>query len=135
MTQHRLRRLRMTSGVRGLFTETRLTLDDLVYPLFVVEGTGVRREVGSMPGVFNLSLDEVDREARELADIGIRAVLLFGIPDKKDECGTGAYADNGIVQRAVQTIKAAAPGLYVITDVCLCEYTSHGHCGLLEAGK
>ena len=124
----------MTPGVRALFNETRLSVDDLVYPLFVVEGSGVRREISSMPGVFNLSLDELENEARELADLGIRAVLLFGVPDGKDEHGSGAYAENGIVQRAVQVVKRAAPAMVVITDVCLCEYTSHGHCGLLENG-
>lgn len=125
----------MSPQVRALFTETRLALDDLVYPLFVVEGSGIRREIASMPGIYNLSLDELENESRELADLGLRAVLLFGIPDVKDEHGSGAYAENGIVQRAVQTIKRAAPGLFVITDVCLCEYTSHGHCGLLEHDK
>jgi porphobilinogen synthase len=131
----RLRRLRMTPGVRALFTETRLTIDNLVYPLFIVEGTGVRREISSMPGVFNLSLDQLETEARELADLGIRAVLLFGIPNTKDEHATGAYAENGIVQRAIQTIKRVAPSLFIISDVCLCEYTLHGHCGLLEGGR
>lgn len=115
--------------------ETHVRGEDLIYPLFVVEGNGVRTEIPSMPGVFNLSLDELEREIAELARIGIRAVLLFGIPDTKDERGSQAYCDNGIVQRAVQVVKRAAPDICVITDVCLCEYTSHGHCGVLDEGQ
>jgi porphobilinogen synthase len=124
----------MTPAVRSLFCETTLTVADLIYPLFVVEGSGVRREIPSMPGVFNLSLDELEKETSQLASVGIRAVLLFGIPDHKDEHGSGAYNDKGIIQRAIQVIKRCAPEMYVITDVCLCEYTSHGHCGLLKDG-
>lgn len=132
---NRLRRLRMTSAARSLFAETRVDVDQLIYPLFVVEGSAIRREVGSMPGVFNLSVDELEEEVRELADLGVRAVLLFGVPDSKDGSGSGAYDDVGIVQRAVRAIKRATPQLYVITDVCLCEYMTHGHCGLLENGQ
>src|SRR5690606_20882361 len=114
--------------------ETRVTVDDLILPLFVVPGSGVRREVGSMPGVHQTSVDEAARDAAEAAELGIGAVLLFGIPESKDEVGSEGYAEHGVVQRAVAAIKEAAPGLAVITDVCLCEYTSHGHCGVLRDG-
>jgi porphobilinogen synthase len=132
MPETRLRRLRATPAIRSLLQENRVTLDDLIYPLFGVEGTAVRREIPSMPGVFNLSVDEIKREAEELATLGIKAVLIFGIPDAKDEQGSGAWQEQGIVQKTVQAIKSVAPDLYEITDVCLCEYTSHGHCGVLQ---
>jgi porphobilinogen synthase len=117
--------------MRGMLAETRLDPRDFVYPLFVTHGTGVRHEIPSMPGQYNLSLDQLPREARELKELGIPAVLLFGLPPHKDELGTGAYDDDGIVQRAVRTLKDADPSLLVICDVCLCEYTDHGHCGIL----
>jgi len=128
----RMRRLRRTATLRRLVRETRVSGDDLILPLFVVPGSGVRREVGSMPGVQQTSVDEAVRDAAEAAELGIGAVLLFGIPESKDEVGSEGYAEHGVVQRAVAAIKEAAPGLAVITDVCLCEYTSHGHCGVLS---
>jgi len=111
--------------------ETELSVDNLVYPMFVVPGQGVRREIASMPGSFNLSIDELVKEAREVAGLGIPAILLFGIPETKDKAGSSAYTENGIVQQAVRAIKAELPKLVVITDVCLCEYTDHGHCGII----
>ena len=128
----RLRRLRYNSGVRDMVRETLLTPKDFIYPLFVVPGSSFKKEVRSMPGVFQMSVDVVVEECKEVYDLGIPAVILFGIPEHKDELGTGAYHPQGIVQQAVRAIKKAVPGLVVITDVCLCEYTSHGHCGLLD---
>ncbi len=127
----RLRRLR-TFGLAPLVRETRLAPGDFVLPLFVRPGKGERRPIASMPGQFQLSCDELAREAKDLAKRGLRAVILFGIPAKKDARGSGAYARNGIVQQAVKAVRDAAPELGVITDVCLCEYTDHGHCGLLD---
>ena len=127
-----MRRLRRTSTLRAMTRETRLTPENFVYPLFVCPGEGVRKPVGSMPGVFNLSLHEVVREAKETHALGIPAVILFGLPEKKDEAATGAWEDNGIVQRAVRAIKQETPDLLVIADVCLCEYMSHGHCGIVK---
>lgn len=112
--------------------EEHLSVTDLIYPLFVVPGSGVRREVKSMPGVFQLSADEIVRECAEVKTLGIPAVILFGIPEHKDEKGSGAYDENGIVQRTIRDIKKEIPELVVITDVCLCEYTSHGHCGIID---
>ncbi|MFA5367250.1 MAG: porphobilinogen synthase [Dehalococcoidia bacterium] len=129
--QVRLRRLRRNEPMRRLFRETALGVDDLIYPLFVTHGRGVKREIESMPGVFQYSVDKLAREAKEIAGLGINAVLLFGIPESKDEVGSSAYKSNGVVQRAIRAIKKAAPDLLVITDVCLCEYTDHGHCGVV----
>ena len=128
----RLRRLRRTEAIRGLVRETRLSAESLVYPLFVCEGEGVRREVGSMPGVFQLSVDEAVREAAAARADGVPAVLLFGLPARKDAAGTLASDPEAPVQAAVRALKREVPGLVAITDVCLCEYTSHGHCGLLD---
>ena len=128
----RMRRMRRSEALRRLVRETRLSRDDLVLPLFAVPGTGVREAVGSMPGVFRLSADQIAEEAKAVADLGIPAVILFGIPEQKDARGSGADAADGVVQRAVAAAKRAAPELCVITDVCLCEYTDHGHCGLLD---
>ncbi len=128
----RLRRLRRNEAMRNLVRETRLTPDAFVYPLFVCPGEGVRKEVRSMPGVFNLSVDEAVKEAREVKSLGIPSVILFGLPETKDEQATGAWADDGIVQRAARAIKAEVPGLLLMGDVCLCEYMSHGHCGIVE---
>jgi porphobilinogen synthase len=130
----RLRRLRRTGTLRRMVRETRLCRDDLVLPLFVVEGRSVREPVASMPGVHRFSVDTLVSEAKEVRDAGIPAVILFGIPDAKDARGSGADADGGVVQRAVGALKAAEPDLCVITDVCLCEYTDHGHCGIVEGG-
>jgi porphobilinogen synthase len=114
--------------------ETKLSAHDFIYPFFVVPGSGVRNPVGSMPGVFQLSVDELVKDAAEVKDLGIPAVLLFGIPEAKDEVGSGAYAKDGIVQRAVQDLKEKVSDLLVVTDVCMCEYTSHGHCGEIKDG-
>ena len=131
----RPRRLRRTETLRRMVAETRLSREDLVLPLFAVEGRGVREAVASMPGVFRLSADELASEAKRVADLGIPAVILFGIPAAKDARGSGADDPGGIVQRAVAAVKRAAPDLCVITDVCLCEYTDHGHCGIVEGGE
>jgi len=128
----RLRRLRQTAGLRGLVRETRLTPEAFVYPMFVCPGQGVRKEVRSMPGVFNLSVDEAVKEAREVHGLGIPAVMLFGLPEKKDEAATGAWEENGIVQQTARAMKRDVPGLILMGDVCLCEYMSHGHCGIVR---
>src|SRR5262245_36251882 len=127
----RLRRLRTSETLRALVRETRLSADTLVLPLFVCEGEGVRREVTSMPGVFNLSVDEAVKEAEAAKADGVRSVLLFGLPDLKDHVGSAAYDPEAPVQAAVRAIKRTVPDVLVITDVCLCEYTDHGHCGLI----
>jgi len=127
---HRPRRLRRSEGVRNLVRETKLTAHDFVLPLFVSEKLKSRQAVKSMPGVFQLAVSEVADEAQRACDLGLQAVLLFGIPRDKDEAASGAYAEDGIVQAAVRAIKAKCPGLVVMTDVCLCEYMSHGHCGV-----
>ena len=129
---HRPRRLRRTDILRSLVRETRLAREDLVLPLFACPGQGVRREVKSMPGVHNLSVDEIAIEAAEAYAIGVRGVMLFGLPESKDETASGAYADKGIVQQAVRAIKEHTPDMVVMTDTCLCEYTSHGHCGVVR---
>src|SRR5438045_8888009 len=129
----RMRRLRRTPSVRAITREARLTPESFVYPLFVCPGEGVRKPVGSMPGVFNLSVDEVVREAKETHALGIPAVILFGLPEKKDEAATGAWEENGIVQQAARALKRELPELLVIGDVCLCEYMSHGHCGVVRS--
>src|SRR6202045_734648 len=131
----RLRRLRRTGALRSMVRETRLTPENFVYPLFVCPGEGVRKEVRSMPGVFNLSVDQTVKEAREAHSLGVPALILFGLPEKKDEVATGAWDENGIVQRATRAIKAEVPEMVVIGDVCLCEYMSHGHCGVVKAER
>lgn len=131
----RFRRLRSSSKLRDLVRETELSTADFIYPLFVVPGTKVRREVKSMPGVFQLSIDEIVRECDDVKTLGIPAVILFGIPELKDEKGSEAYNENGIVQRTIRSIKKAIPEILVITDVCLCEYTSHGHCGIVRGNE
>jgi porphobilinogen synthase len=131
----RLRRLRRTGALRSMVRETRLTPENFVYPLFVCPGDGVRKEVRSMPGVFNLSVDETVKEATEAQSLGIPALILFGLPEKKDDVATGAWDENGIVQRAACAIKAEVPDMVVIGDVCLCEYMSHGHCGVVKASS
>src|SRR5436309_15581819 len=129
----RLRRMRRTAALRNLVSETRLTPDSFVYPMVVCPGEGVRKEISSMPGIFNLSVDEAVKEAKEVDALGVPSVILFGLPDKKDEIATGAWHENGIVQQAVRAIKREVPGLVLIGDVCLCEYMSHGHCGIVKA--
>ncbi len=128
----RMRRLRRTEQMRNLVRETRLTPDAFVYPMFVCPGEGVRKPVGSMPGVSNLSVDEAVKEAQEVKSAGVPAVILFGLPESKDEVATGAWVDDGIVQQATRALKREVPGLLVIGDVCLCEYMSHGHCGIVR---
>jgi porphobilinogen synthase len=130
----RLRRLRRTDALRGMVRETDLRARHLIAPLFIEAGLDGRAPIAAMPGVDRLSIDEAVREAGELLSVGVPGVMLFGIPDAKDPEGTGAYDDEGIIQMAVRALKAAHPQLVVMTDVCLCEYTSHGHCGLLKAG-
>ena len=129
--EYRPRRLRRTETFRAMIRETRLAPEQMIYPLFVLPGKGVREPVVSMPGVFRLSVDQLAAEARDCLALGVRSVLLFGLPDKKDGLGSGAYAKNGIVQQAIRELKNRAPEMTVVTDVCLCEYTDHGHCGCL----
>ena len=131
---HRPRRLRRTEALRGFVRETRFSTSGLVYPMFACPGNNVRIEVSSMPGIFQQSVDQIVEECREVAGLGIPAVILFGLPDKKDEVGSEASDPNGAVQRAIEAIRKAKLDLLVITDVCLCEYTSHGHCGVIEKG-
>jgi porphobilinogen synthase len=131
----RLRRLRRTPALRSLVRETKLDLDDFVMPLFVVPGEGVERPLEGLPGIAQRSVDRLCDEAEELHRLGIGAVLLFGIPESKDEAASGAYDDDGIVQRALRALRARVPALVLLTDVCLCEYTSHGHCGVVQGGE
>jgi porphobilinogen synthase len=133
--EYRPRRLRKNENFRRLIRETRLTVDDLVYPLFVVSGKNVKKPIESMPGSFQLSADNIVKEAQQARELGIPAILLFGIPPHKDESGTGAFAKEGVIQQAVKRIKNEVPDILIITDVCLCEYTSHGHCGMVEKGE
>jgi porphobilinogen synthase len=128
----RPRRLRKTERLRSLVRETRVAPDQTVYPLFVAPGRGLRREIASLPGCFHLSPDEAAREAREVESLGISGVILFGLPEGKDRLGSEGYADEGVVQQAIRAIRAECRDLLVLTDVCLCEYTSHGHCGVVE---
>jgi porphobilinogen synthase len=130
----RPRRLRATESMRGLVRETRLSPARFILPLFVCPGEGVRREIGAMPGNYQMSIDELVRECAEVQSLGIGGVILFGLPESKDELASGAYADDGIVQRAIRALKRELPSLLVITDVCNCEYTSHGHCGKIVDG-
>jgi porphobilinogen synthase len=132
--EYRPRRMRKTETLRRMVRETRLSVDNLVMPLFVVPGLRVSNPVGSMPGVAQLSVDRAVEECKAIRDLGIPAVILFGIPDKKDSEGSGAYSDRGIIQQALRAIKPAVPELVLITDVCLCEYTDHGHCGVVIDG-
>jgi len=130
----RPRRLRLNQNIRDMVRETSLDVKDLIYPYFVVEGENVKEEIEAMPKVFHFSIDKLVKDVKETYELGIPAILLFGIPSSKDEVGSQAYASSGIVQRAVRAIKEAIPSMIVITDVCLCEYTSHGHCGVVENG-
>ena len=130
----RPRRLRANKAIRNLVRETKLNVEDLIYPLFIVEGEGIKSEISSLPDVYHFSLDMLEDEIKEIKDLGIEHVILFGIPHnhEKDECGSEAYNDNGIIQRAIRKIKEIDSEMNVITDVCMCEYTSHGHCGILN---
>lgn len=132
----RPRRLRINSATRNLVRETKLNVEDLIYPLFIVEGENIKSEISSLPDVYHFSLDMLEEEIKEIKDLGIEHIILFGIPhdNEKDACGSEAYNDNGIIQRAVRKIKEIDPNMNVVTDVCMCEYTSHGHCGILTEG-
>jgi porphobilinogen synthase len=132
---YRPRRLRRTEALRSLVRETRLTRDDFVLPLFVCPGEGVRREISSMPGVYNLSIDETTKEVAAAYDAGVRSIILFGLPESKDELASGAYAEDGIVQRAIRAIRRSTPDIVIMADTCLCEYTSHGHCGVVRGDE
>ncbi|MBI2831584.1 MAG: porphobilinogen synthase [Chloroflexi bacterium] len=129
--QLRLRRLRQTESMRALVRETRVQVEQLIYPLFVVEGKGIKKGISSMPGIHHFSPDRLSKEVEEIARLKIPAVILFGIPERKDETGSASCAPKGVVQQAIRVIKKAVPELLVVTDVCLCEYTSHGHCGVI----
>src|SRR4030066_1430654 len=131
---HRPRRLRKTETIRRILRETSLSPDNFIYPLFVTFGKGVKKEISSMPGCFQESVDIIVKHAKEVYSLGIPSVMLFGIPEHKDEIGSGAYAEHGVVQKAIKAIKNKVPELFVITDVCMCEYTSHGHCGIIKDG-
>ncbi|KEI00912.1 delta-aminolevulinic acid dehydratase [Clostridium botulinum] len=128
----RPRRLRVNRVIRDLVRETTLNMNDFIYPLFVVEGENIKKEISSLKGQYQFSIDKLEEEIKELVSLGIKSVILFGIPDVKDEVGCGAYDDNGIIQRAVREIKGKFKDMYVVTDLCMCEYTSHGHCGILD---
>jgi len=132
--QLRLRRLRRSEALRALVRESKVDVGDLIYPLFVVEGNKIKQEISSMPGLYRLSNDMLPKEVEEIAKLSIPAIILFGIPQKKDKAGSSAYHPKGVIQQAIRTIKKATPELLVITDVCLCEYTSHGHCGVVVDG-
>lgn len=132
---YRPRRLRKNENVRRMIRETGLSVDDLIYPLFVTHGTGVKNPISSMPENFQMSIDVLVEEVKRIRDLEIPAIMLFGIPETKDETGSGAYAEDGIVQRAVRKIKSEVGDILVVTDVCLCEYTSHGHCGILDGNE
>lgn len=132
---HRPRRLRMNHVIRAMVRETRLTPADLIYPMFVTFGKGVKNRISSMPGCFQMSVDEIVKEAKKIHGLGIPAIILFGIPEHKDERGTEAYNPKGVVQKAIRAIKDRVPELVVITDVCMCEYTIHGHCGIIKKGS
>lgn len=132
--EYRARRLRRTPNLRRMVRETALAVDDLIYPMFSIHGENIRREIPSMPGIYQQSIEHLVIEACEVFDLGIPAIMLFGLPEKKDPLGSDAYADDGIIQRTIAAIKAEVPELTVITDVCLCEYTDHGHCGVIKDG-
>jgi porphobilinogen synthase len=132
---NRPRRLRRNPALRALVRETRLTRDDFVLPLFVCPGNGVRREISSMPGVYNLSIDETTKEVAAAFDTGVRSIILFGLPEAKDQVASGAYAEDGIVQRAIRAVRQSTPDVLIMADTCLCEYTSHGHCGVVRGGE
>ncbi len=132
---YRPRRLRRNENLRRMVRETHLRIDDLIFPMFIRPGKGIKEPISSMPGNYRFSIDELVKEVKEVHQLGIPAIILFGIPEKKDEVGSEAYAKDGIIQRAIRAIKDAVPEMIVITDVCLCEYTSHGHCGVIKNGE
>lgn len=131
----RMRRLRVSEAMRSLVRETRVSVSELIYPVFVIEGENIRNPIASMPGICQYSIDRLDEEIDRVVKSGVRGILIFGIPEHKDETGSQAYADDGVARRAIRHIKGSYPGLLVIADVCLCEYTSHGHCGIVHEGK
>jgi porphobilinogen synthase len=133
--EYRARRSRRTEAIRRMVRETRLTTDAFIYPMFVVPGSGVKKEISSMPGQYHLSVDKAVDSAREAWDLGIPSVILFGIPEKKDAVGSEAWDDKGVVQRVVRELKRALPELAIMADACFCEYTDHGHCGVLLEGE
>ncbi|MED1861843.1 porphobilinogen synthase [Fictibacillus nanhaiensis] len=135
MNFQRHRRLRKSASMRSLVRETHLHVSDFIYPLFFVEGENIKKEVPSMPGVYHLSLDLLQEEVKEIESLGIQSIIVFGVPAEKDECGSSAYDHNGIVQKAISQIKEVAPSLTVIADTCLCQFTDHGHCGVIENGE
>lgn len=128
----RFRRLRINPAIRDMVRENKICVEDFIYPLFVVDGNGIKKEISSMPGVFQLSIDELLKECEEVVSLGIKSILLFGIPSLKDSIGSDALSDDGLIARSLRAIKAKFPGLVVITDLCFCEYTDHGHCGILD---
>ncbi len=128
----RMRRLRRTQNIRNMVQEVQLNMNDYIYPIFVIEGQNIKNEIPSMPGIYQFSLDHLLEEVQRAVDVGVIAIMLFGIPAKKDECGSEAYNDDGIIQQAVRLVRAHYPELVISTDVCMCEYTSHGHCGLIK---
>lgn len=128
----RMRRLRRTQNIRNMVQEVHLNMNDYIYPIFVIEGQDIKNEIPSMPGIYQFSLDHLLEEVQRAVDVGVIAIMLFGIPAKKDECGSEAYNDDGIIQQAVRLVRAHYPELVISTDVCMCEYTSHGHCGLIK---
>jgi porphobilinogen synthase len=132
---HRPRRLRRSDAIRSLVRETRLAPENFVLPLFACPGTGVRREISSMPGVYNLSIDELTKEVAAAQNLGVRSIILFGLPESKDTIASGAYAEDGIVQRAIRAVRQSSPEMIIMADTCLCEYTSHGHCGVIRNGE
>ena len=132
--EHRPRRLRSSETIRSLVRETRITLDDLIYPMFVVYGSNIKEEVPSMPGVYRYSPDTISDAVKEVRDLGIKAIILFGVPAYKDEVGSDTWSKEGIIQKTLRVLKKEVPDVYIITDVCFCEYTSHGHCGVLKDG-
>lgn len=131
----RHRRLRSGETIRRMVRESHLSPSDFIYPLFVVEGSGIKQEVASMPGVYHFSLDRLDEELQDVVKLGIPSVILFGVPEEKDACGSSAHAEDGIVQKAIRLVKERYPNLYVMADTCLCQFTDHGHCGVVESGQ
>lgn len=129
---NRTRRLRKNPAIRSMVRETNLSVDDFIYPLFIVEGDNIKREISSMKGVYHFSIDKVLDEVKEILDLGLKSILLFGVPNEKDSVGSEGYSNEGIIQRAIRAIKEKYPEIYIITDICMCEYTSHGHCGILK---
>lgn len=129
---NRTRRLRKNPSIRSMVRETKLSVDDFIYPLFIVEGENIKREISSMKGIYHFSVDRVLEEIKEVMDLGIKSILLFGIPNNKDNIGSEAYSSQGIIQRGIREIKKKFPEIYIVTDVCMCEYTSHGHCGIVR---